>query len=42
MIVPVIIPFNLIHAGLNTVLSYVLLKGLPKRVTAGLGGRDIR
>ena len=42
MIVPIIIPFNLIHAGLNTILSYALLKGLPKSVTARLGGRDIR
>ncbi len=42
MIVPVIIPFNLIHAGLNTVVSYALIKGLPQRVTAALGGRDLR
>ncbi len=42
MIVPVIIPFNLIHAGINTVLSYALLKALPQRVTAAVGGRDVR
>lgn len=41
MIVPVIIPFNLIHAGINTVLSYAVLKGLPKRSLASLNGRDI-
>ena len=41
MIVPVIVPFNLIHAGINTVLSYALLRGLPKRAITGLGGRDI-
>lgn len=33
-IVPVVIPFNLIHAGLNSVFSYPLLKALPKEVTA--------
>ena len=41
MIVPVIVPFNLIHAGINTALSYAVFKGLPKRIIAGLGGRDI-
>lgn len=39
MIVPVIIPFNLVHAGLNTVLSYALLRALPERLIAGLGTR---
>ncbi len=29
MIVPVIIPFNIIHGGLNTVLCYFLLRALP-------------
>jgi riboflavin transporter FmnP len=42
MIMPVIIPFNLIHAGINTILSYALIKGLPQRITAGAGGGDIR
>jgi len=36
MILPVIVPFNLIHAGLNTVLSYAALKALPQRATAFL------
>jgi len=42
MIVPVIVPFNLIHAGINTVVSYAVLKGLPRRVTAAITGRDMR
>ncbi|MGE5579125.1 MAG: ECF transporter S component [Bacillota bacterium] len=41
MIIPVIIPFNLIHAGINTALSFAVLKGLPRKSLAGLGGRDI-
>lgn len=48
MILPVIVPFNLIHAGLNTVLSYAALKALPQRSSAflangsqaGSGARD--
>ena len=39
MIVPVIIPFNLIHAGLNTVLSYAVLKALPGKAAAAAGSR---
>ena len=42
MIVPVIIPFNLIHAGLNTVLSYALLRALPDRMAISIGGRSLR
>lgn len=42
MIVPVIIPFNLIHAGINTVLSYALVKGLPQDLTLVLAGRGAR
>ncbi|HHW18496.1 MAG TPA: ECF transporter S component [Firmicutes bacterium] len=34
MIVPVVIPFNLIHAGINSVLAYPLLKVLPREVIA--------
>ena len=41
MIVPIIIPFNLIHAGINTALSFAVLKGFPKKPLAGIGGRDI-
>lgn len=36
MIMPVIIPFNVIHAGLNTVLSFALLKALPTKALARL------
>lgn len=41
MIVPVIIPFNLIHAGINTILSYALVRGLPKKLTS-IWSRDFR
>ena len=34
MIIPIIVPFNLIHAGINTVLSFALLKALPARLVA--------
>lgn len=42
MIVPAIIPFNLIHAGLNTVLSFALLRALPGRLTSQISGIPIR
>ncbi len=32
MIVPVIIPFNIIHAGLNTTLCYFVMKVLPSSI----------
>lgn len=34
MIIPVVIPFNVIHAGINTVLSSALLKALPAKSLA--------
>jgi riboflavin transporter FmnP len=34
MILPVIVPFNVIHAGINTTLSWVLLKTLPSKYTS--------
>lgn len=36
MIIPVIVPFNIIHAGLNTVLSLALLKTLPTKLMGRL------
>lgn len=39
MIVPAIIPFNIIHGGLNTVLSSLVLKALPASVIAQIKGR---
>jgi riboflavin transporter FmnP len=41
MIVPVIVPFNLAHAGLNTLVSYAVLRALPDKAAAGVRGRDI-
>ena len=41
MIVPVIVPFNLIHAGINTIISYALVKLLPKRTLASVGARNL-
>jgi riboflavin transporter FmnP len=41
MIVPVIVPFNLAHAGLNTVISSVVLRALPEKAVAGIRGRDL-
>jgi riboflavin transporter FmnP len=41
MIVPVIVPFNLAHAGLNTLASYVVLRALPEKATAGIRGQDL-
>lgn len=41
MIVPVIIPFNLAHGGLNTAVSYIVLKALPEKVASGVRGQDI-
>ncbi|MGI6642606.1 MAG: ECF transporter S component [Bacillota bacterium] len=32
MIVPAIIPFNFIHAGINTILSCIVMKVLPSKV----------
>lgn len=42
MIVPAIIPFNLIHAGINTVLSYGVLRALPRKLVAGPPIPDVR
>lgn len=42
MLIPVIIPFNLIHAGLNTILSFALLRALPDRVALRVSGRSLR
>ncbi|MGI6162357.1 MAG: ECF transporter S component [Bacillota bacterium] len=33
MIVPVVIPFNIIHAGINCALAYPLLSALPRAIT---------
>ncbi|MGI6628218.1 MAG: ECF transporter S component [Bacillota bacterium] len=33
LIVPVIIPFNILHAGINCALAYPLLSALPKTIT---------
>ena len=33
MIVPVVIPFNIIHSGINSALAYPLLKTMPKSIT---------
>jgi len=33
MIVPIVIPFNLIHAGLNSALAYPILKAIPKEIS---------
>ncbi len=33
MIIPVVIPFNALHAGVNSLLAYPLLKALPATVT---------
>jgi hypothetical protein len=41
MIVPVIVPFNVAHAGLNTVVAYIVLRALPEKVAAGIKGQDI-
>ncbi len=32
MIIPVVIPFNIIHAGLNLTLAYPLVRALPRTI----------
>lgn len=39
MILPVVIPFNLIHAGLNLTLAYPLVRSLPEKITSRLRTR---
>lgn len=41
MIVPVIVPFNVAHAGLNTAVTYVVMRALPEKVAVAVRGRDI-
>lgn len=42
MILPVIVPFNLIHAGVNSLLAYPVIKALSKRVTTNFKTSGIR
>lgn len=41
MIVPVVIPFNILHAGINLLLAFPLVRALPDRVVARFKTRAV-